>query len=283
MNELPNNITTLIRKYKPIGKGEHVLHPVLVNEYNEFLIARPALEVMQQSFPVALLRIPLLSALYQMDFDAVVSGQTPTGLFSRARLVLALSLRLGVGKEVAERVELLKIVVDRSDPRKLIALRYADKDGKEKSISPGQYTEWRRIIAAQNGVKLESDNANPDIVKARKDMASNSGIDLDVNVESLVSAISALTQIDEDKIYNWPILKLDKQRIAWERILSYMVCGIGEASGASWKHGNPVPHPFFARINDGAGLFSPLGSQAGGSNVPNVIRDSAATTSQFVR
>lgn len=280
MNELPRHIQESVRKYKPIVQDGHALFPVLVSEYTEFLMARPALEVMQQSFPVAMLRMPLLSALYQMDFDAVVSGKTPTGLFSRARLVLALSLRLGAGKEIAERIEMLQVVVDRRNPRKLISLRYTNKDGDEKEILPGQYRELRRIIAAQNGVKLESDDANPDIVKAKKDMASSGGLELDMNVDDLVSAISALTQIDESKIYDWPILKLDKQRTAWERILTYMVCGIGEASGATWKHGNPVPHPFFQRISDG-GIFSPLGSESGGTKVPEVISESAAIASQL--
>ena len=280
MNELPMQMQELIRKYKPIVKGEHILHPILVNAYDEFLMARPALEVMQQSFPVAMLRMPLLSALYQMDFDAVVSGKTPTGLFSRARLVLALSLRLGAGKEIAERIEMLQVVVDRRNPRKLISLRYTNKDGDEKEILPGQYRELRQIIAAQNGVKLESDDANPDIVKAKKDMASSGGVELDMNVDDLVSAISALTQIDESKIYDWPILKLDKQRTAWERILTYMVCGIGEASGATWKHGNPVPHPFFQRRSD-SDIFSPLDGQSGGGKIPEVIRDSAAIASQL--
>ena len=280
MNELPRHIQESVRKYKPIVQDGHALFPVLVSEYTEFLIARPALEVMHQSLPVALLRLPLLSALYQMDFDAVASGKTPTGLFLRARLALALSLRLGVGREIVERVELLRIVVDRENPRKLKALRYMDKDGQEKDILPGQYKELRRIIAAQNGVKLESDDANPDIVKAKKDMASAGGLELDYSVENLVSAISALTQIDEDSIFDWPILKLEKQKMAWERILTFMVCGVGEASGATWKNGNPVPHPFFPRISDG-GIFSPLGSESGGTKVPEVIRESAAITSKL--
>lgn len=281
MNELPLHIAQSVRKYKPIVYDGLTLHPVLVDEYETFLIARPAIEVLHQSLPVALVRIPLLSALYQMDFDAVMSGQQPTGLFVRAKLALALALRLGEGQELSERAETLQAIVDGKNPRKLNALRYLDRNGDERRITPSQYKELRRIIAAQNGVKLESDDANPDIVKAKKDMASSGGMELDANIDDLVSAISALTQTDEEKIYRWPILKLEKQRLAFERVLTYIVCGISEGSGATWKNGNPVPHPFFARLNNNGALFSTLDGQSGGNKVPEVIRESAENASQL--
>ena len=260
--ELPLNILRSVRNYKTIDCDGLTLYPILVKEYSEFLLAQPALEVMHQSLPVAMMRMPLLQALYQMDFDAVVSGQTPTGLFQRTRLALALSFRLGIGQDIVERIELIRVVVERNNPQKLIGLRFTDNDGKEQNISPSQYKTLRLIIAAQNGVKVEDEKANPSIVQAQKDMMSGH-LNLDANIDDLITAVATLAGTDEDEIDEWPILKLTKRSESYRRILDYLVCGIGETNGATWKNGNPVPHPFFRRLQDGNGLFSPFGGGTG--------------------
>ena len=283
MNELPLNIQKDIRRYHPVKTDGLTLYPVLVREYTEFAIARPALEVMQQSFPVALMRVPLLAALYQMDIEAAAAGEIPAGLFARALLVLALSLRLGEGQDINARMQQFRMAFDPKNPATLLCLRFMDNDGEEKEITPTLFQKLRPIIAAQNGVKIEDDDANPDIVKARKDMAAAAGGNIDANVDDLISAVSALSHADESEIDEWPILKLEKTARAYERVLGYIVCGISEGSGASWKTGNPTPHPFFARSDDGTGLFAPLGETDNGGKVeaPDRIRQLATQTIQF--
>lgn len=284
MSELPMHILRSVRRYQPIETDGLTLWPVLVREYENFLIARSALEVMHQSLPVAMMRVPLLSALYQMDFDAVLNGEQPVGLFSRALLMLALSLRLGEGLSTEERMRQFRMMVDHENPAKLVALRFTDNDGEEHDITPALYAKLRPIIAAQNGVKLETDSANPDIVKARKMMAAANAGNLDPNLDDLICAVSVLTRTDEEAIDEWPILKLEKTSRAYERVLGYLVCGISEGSGATWKTGNPVPHPFFAKLDNGAGLFAPLGStdnKDGKTDAPERIRRIAEQTIQY--
>ena len=262
MNELPISIKKRIARYEEITFGELTLYPVRVESYDEFLICKPALEVMHQSLKVKYMRMPLLSALYQMDFEAGLRGETPTGLFSRALLALALSLRLGEGKEPIERVRLFQIATFREEPTKLMKLRFFDeRDGKEKEIEPTEYKKLREIIAAQNGVRLESDSANPDIVQAKKDMGGG-GANLDYSVDALKSFAAAMSKSDESDIDEWPILKLTRRTETYQTMLAYLVCGIGEASGASWKTGNPYPHPIFRRTDDGEGLAKPMKSAA---------------------
>lgn len=265
MNDLPISIQKSINKYQPITMGELTLWPVTVEEYDLFLIATPALEVLHQSLPVALMRVPLLSALYEMDYTARVSGKQMTGLFSCALLALALSLRLGRELNMTERISKFQIVVERDNPAKLAKLNFMDADGTVKTIEPSAYKELRRVIAAQNGVKLESDTANPDIVQAKKDMNAG-GAKLDFSVESLISFAAATSGVDENEIYNWPILKLNRRTDALQTMLAYVVCGIGEASGATWKTGNPFPHPIFKRIDDGTGFATPMNNTANGTN-----------------
>lgn len=268
MNELPISIQRAVNRYKPIEVDGLTLAPVKVCNYTEFLLARSALEVMHQSLPVALMRVPLLSALYQMDYEAVLSEQTPSGLFSRALLALALSLRLGEGQELEGRMKAFQIIVDRKDPAKLQCLRFKGEGGEEREITPLQYAKLRPIIAAQNGVKLESDTANPDIVKAAKDRASVSDVQLDCNIEDWISAVSSVSGVAEEEIDEWPILKFQRRSDSFRRILDYIVCGIGECSGTTWKGGNPTPHPFFAKVANGNGILTALGGQADGTKPP---------------
>lgn len=265
MNELPISIQKAASRYKPIEADGLTLYPVAVKDYDIFLMTRPALEVMHQSLPVALMRVPLLSALYQMDFEAVCEGKPVVGLFSRAILGLALSLRLGEDRPIEERTNLFHIAVDPEHPERLMRLQFFDEDGKEREITPVQYAKLRRIIAAQNGVKLESDMANPDIVKAEKDKASAGDIQLDANIDDWINAVSAISGVSEEEIDEWPILKFQRRSESFRRILDYIVCGVGECSGTTWKGGNPTPHPFFAKLKTGSGILTALGGTADGS------------------
>lgn len=266
MNDLPILIQKSIRRYEPVMVDGLTLWPVKVREYDDFLIARVALEVLHQSLPVRFLRMPLLSALYAMDYEARVSGEPMTGLFSVALLGLALSLRLGEGETPEERMGRFRIAVDRNDPSKLLRLRFIDGDGEEKVIEPQRYGELRRIIAAQNGVKLESDRADPDLVQAEKDLAEMNGISLEATVEDLISGVAALAGVDEAEIEEWPILKLQRRQMSYQRTLDYLICGFGQVSGTTWKGGNPHPSPFFDRLDeDGFGAHMALGDFAGGA------------------
>lgn len=266
MNDLPILIQKSIRRYEPVTVDGLTLWPVKVREYDDFLMARVALEVLHQSLPVRFLRMPLLSALYAMDYEARVSGEPMTGLFSVALLGLALSLRLGEGEAPEERMGRFRIAVDRNDPSKLLRLRFIDADGAEKEIEPRRYGDLRRIIAAQNGVKLESDRADPDLVQAEKDLADMNGISLDATVEDLISGVAALAGVDEAEIEDWPILKLQRRQTSYQRTLDYLICGIGQVSGTTWKGGNPHPSPFFDRLDeDGFGAHMALGDFAGGA------------------
>lgn len=281
MSDLPMRIQRAASRYKTIETDGLTIYPVLMREYELFLLARPALEVLHQSLPVRLMRIPLLAALYQMDFDAAMNGETPSGLFSRTLLALALSLRLGEELEMEERLRCFRVVIDPKSPGKLLRLAF-EQNGEEKEIRPAAYPKLRQIIALQNGVSLESDTANPDIVKAQKDMASLGDMGLDVNAADWISAIAALTGTDEAEIDLWPIRKFQNRSTSFRRILDYLVCGIGEMYGTTWKGGNPNPHPFFARAQNGSGVLSALGGGGKESAPPEAataIRDATKNLS----
>lgn len=267
MSKLPLHIQKAIRTYQPIETEGLTFWPILVREYHEFLTAKPAIEIMQQALPVRWLSMPLLSALYGMDFEAFQKGEPRVGLFSRCLLFLALSLRLGKGSEVAERTKLFTIIVDSEDPSQLKALRFTGDDGEEKEITPIMFQRLRPILAIQNGIELASEDANPDLVEAERDLAEMNGPELDVSLDSLFSTVAAMAGIDEAEIDDWPILKLNRRQKAYSRVLNYVICGIGEAQGTKWKGGNPYPSPFYDKVRgDSAGAVR-LEQFAGGAGV----------------
>lgn len=264
MNDIPKRIKKQIARYQPVMTEGVCLHPILVDEYEEFSIARPAIEFLHQSLPVALMNVPILQAYYRMDVESVRDEKYPTGLFSRSVLFLALALRLGEGLQPEERMRMFRPKIDRDNPLKLKSLVFSP-DGEEIcEITPAAFQRMRPILAAQNGLKLPDDDANPDLVQAEEEIKRQKAPELETSIEVLVGDIAAFSKTDEADIYAWPISKLFARQRAYQRMMDYIICGVGEAQGTKWKKGNPVPSPFFDKSKDGSAAKVPLSEFAGG-------------------
>ncbi len=272
MNDLPKQIQRNINRYEPVETDGIALYPVRVEEYEDFLLAKPALEFLQQSLPVALMTVPILQAFYTLDVESVMDEQQPTGLLGSALLLLALALRIGEGDAPEKRIRRFHIVPYPEDPRRLKMIAFS-LDGEEvHTITPAMFQRWKPILAAQNGVELLPDDANPELVQAEKDVLLKHSLNLDTSMESLVSSVAALSGVEEAEVYDWPILKLQNRQNALKRAMDYIICGVGEASGTKWKQGNPCPHPYFDRIKDGSLGAIGLDSYLGGAGAEAVQR-----------
>lgn len=252
MNDLPRHIQRCIDRYEPVETDGLTLYPVRVEEYEDFLLARPALDFLQQSLPVALMSVPILQAFYAMDIESVQDSQSPTGLLGSSLLLLALALRIGEEEEPEKRIRRFQIIPHPDDPKRLKYL-YFTVDGEEiHTVTPASFQRLRPVLAAQNGVEILPDDTNPELLQAERDVLMKHSMNLDTSMESLVSGVAALSGVEEAEVYTWPILKLQNRQSALRRVLDYVVCGIGEASGTTWKNGNPCPHPFFDRVKEGS-------------------------------
>ena len=250
--ELPLRYQRAVRNYQSIQIGGLTLFPVRVKEYAQWCMARPAVEALQQAFPARLMRVPLLAAMYRLDFERRVNGEEISGLFFRALLALSLSLRLGEGLEPEERIKRFLVKTDRKDPAKLMEVRWR-RDGEEDvTVTPAQFQKLRPIMAGQNGVKLYGDDANPELVEAERQMAELSGPKLDAEIDDMICSVAALTGAEETDIDEWALLKLLRRAEALKRAMDYIVCGVGQTQGTTWKGGNPAPHPFFNRVREGS-------------------------------
>lgn len=267
MDKLPLNIQRAIARYEPIPFENANLYPVTVEEYEEFTLARQAIEFMQQQFKdVRLMSMPILQAYYEVDSALVERGEPTTNLFFCALLSVALAFRLAQGKDVNERVQQIRIVLSPDDRKKLKFLRIPLPDGSYAEITPAKFQQFRAIFAAQNGLEIESDLANPDLVQSKRDLQSSNAPALDARIEIFVSSVAALSSTEEAEIYRWPILKFERRAAALKRAMDYMVFTTAELQGTKWKGGNPVPNPWFDRKSNDLGLIS-MGEFAKGQAV----------------
>lgn len=255
---LSQTIKTACRRYEEIETDGLVLYPILVEEMEVFEMARPGMEIVQQSLPVAYAAMPLLAALYRMEYDAMQRGEAGIGLLPRALLMLALSLRLGRGLEPGKRTGMFRCKVDQADMGCLKAVEFT-VDGEEMHrITPVQFQRLREIITAQNGIRLAPPEANPELIEAQRELAQMNGAALSGDLYERISAVAALEHVEEADIDRWPVLKLQDKTKTWQRIVGYAVCAAAEAQGTTWKNGNPYPSLFYERENAGNTGLRPM-------------------------
>lgn len=254
MYKIPENMRRDIERYRPIQFDGLTFYPIEVREYADFLAAAPAIEFMQQSLPVAMLSKPLLESFFEMDMTAIQQGEGGIYLYQTV-LFLALALRIGQGQTAEQRASHFLPIVYQDQPNRLKCLRFTLNGEEIWDITPAQFQTLRPILAAQNGLEIPSESANPELVYKEREQAAQANADLDISLEKKISYVATLCRVEEEEIDKWPILKFQKKEQALTHVLRYMLCGTAEAQGASWKGGNPVPHPYFERRNNGLGVL----------------------------
>lgn len=277
MQDLSPEMAKAIRRFEPIETEGLTLYPIRVKDIGEYTIARPAIEFMQQSLPVALLSKPLLQAYYQTDIDTTADGQPGSGLFYKSILFLLLALRAGDGLTAEKRIELVDLELKEDDPTRLKSVLIF-VNGEVKRITPMQFQRLRPILAAQNGIELLSENANPELVQAERDLAEMNAPKLQYRVEALKATIATFSGADESDMEDWPILKLLLRRDAVQRLVGYITCSFAEAQGGKWKHGNPFPSPLYDREIDYCGGLIDMSTFAGGAGMRAVQNAGNQTT-----
>lgn len=277
MQDLSPEMAKAVRRFEPIETEGLTLYPICVKDIDKFTVARPAIEFMQQSLPVALLSKPLLQAYYTLELDAAANGQPGGGLFYKSILFLLLALRAGDGLPDEQRMELVNFELKENDPTRLKSVLIF-VNGEVKRITPMQFQRLRPILAAQNGIELLSENANPELVQAERDLAEMNAPKLQYRVEMLKATVASFSGADESEMEDWPILKLLLRRDAVQRLVGYIVCSVAEAQGAKWKHGNPYPSPLYDREIDYCGGLIDMSTFAGGAGMRAVQNAGNQTT-----
>lgn len=277
MQDLSLEMAKAVRRFEPIETEGLTLYPIQVKDIDEFTTARPAIEFMQQSLPVAMLSKPLLQSYYTLELDAAKNGQPGSGLFYKCILFLLLAMRVGNGLPSEKRTELVDLELQANDPTRLKSVLIF-VNGEVKRITPMQFQRLRPILAAQNGIELVSENANPELVQAERDLAEMNAPKLQYRVETLKATIATFSGADEADMEEWPILKLLLRRDAVQRLVGYITCSFAESQGGKWKHGNPFPSPLYDREIDYCGGLIDMSTFAGGAGMRAVQNAGNQTT-----
>lgn len=267
MNGLSPEIERQINRYRPVIFEGLTLYPVTVEHYEIFTYCTPALGFMQQRLPAAMLAKPLISVFFEMELAEAhtnkPSGENgepedkPGNLFTRSIIALVLALRLGEGQPMQERLKRVLPTFDRKTGKKLQSLILITDGGEPIEISPVKFGRLRPVIAAQNGIEIPPLDANPELVEADRAVRMMNAPKLEMVLEDKVSFVALASGADEDEIYDWPILKFNRRSISAERVLSYLIFGIGENSGmVKYKNGNPCPSPYFRRKQQSLGMVA---------------------------
>lgn len=256
----------LADRYLPISEEGVTLYPIPVDDIEAFCSVRPALEFMHQILPVDLMRIPLLTALYQLELSFQVQDkESKFDLFTKSVLLLALALRLGPGLRDEDRIALCRVEYDPERPLELRALRFRREAGGEIILTPAQYERLRPIIAAQNGAEIPPYDANPQLILAERQISASRMPDLKREIANKISWVAAKSGVDEAEVYKWPILKFERRASVLQLELNYLIYGISQCSGlVKYENGNPCPSPYFERDLDElpAKILSSIGNGA---------------------
>ena len=277
MQDLSLEMAKAVRRFEPIETEGLTLYPIQVKDIDEFTTARPAIEFMQQSLPVAMLSKPLLQSYYTLELDAAKNGQPGSGLFYKCILFLLLAMRVGNGLPAEKRIELVDLELQANDPKRLKSV-LVFVNGEVKRITPMQFQRLRPILAAQNGIERVSENANPELVQAERDLAEMNAPKLQYRVDALKATVATFSGADESEMEEWPILKLLLRRDAVQRLAGYITCSFAEAQGGKWKHGNPFPSPLYDREIDYCGGLIDMSTFAGGAGMRAVQNAGNQTT-----
>lgn len=231
------------RENVPVVYNGLTLHPLTVRDYELYMRAKPAFELMQSSLgQPKLARLPWCACLWALDeIYRQTSGELGHFLID-VLLVLAKALRLGAYTDVGNggqesypirplfaNGELTAIVVGMPPNNAVIDMR--------------QMNDIRAILAAQNGYDIPNESWNPELVRAAQENATRmGGVSVDGKLETLVYSVAFQCKCRPSEVYDWTIREFQGMQAAADRSLNYVIYTLAEASGnVKFEKGNPFP------------------------------------------
>ena len=150
--------------------------------------------------------------------------------------------------------------VDKNDKRRLAFVtvkQFMETEENLEALDVSDLLELREIIAKLNGRKLPDESENAELAQADVDIRSQSGIRLDINLDSLLASVARDQRVRIKDLLPWTIYEFELIRSAIERERRFTVYGIGENSGmVKFPKGNPFPSIFFDKPAESSAVIS---------------------------
>ena len=258
MKEITETSKAVLRG-DPITWNDLTLFPILVLEYEKFNSAKSGIVLSQQTLPAKYAGLKYLEALYALDADRIQNGEPPVGLFSKAMHFLTLALRLPEKTDdQGKRYLPVRVIVKENDVSKLSAV-LIEVEGKDIKITPKDFNKLRILLAEMNGLELPNEAHNAELEEAERDLAARGSMGLHIDFEDMIYSVSVQSGVSVNDILEWPMRKFFKVKAAIDRGIGYRLAYLAEASGATYKRGNPWPSWVFDREKGLSSALIPMG------------------------
>lgn len=239
------NTAQLAREGAPIAWCGLNFYPIPMRRYDEFLRYRSVLSLRMSTLPAKYLSLDYLSALWEMDMDAVKADGRAAGAFFSAIALCCMALQIDYTDERFLQ-ENIVLVSDLPDSVKIKHITLT-QDGHTVNVTPQEFSrEIRPILALQNGIELPDESENAELIKSEEErlaLAAGDGNNgLELNTETLIASVAYVSHVREKEIYEtWTVREFENRKAAIDRDKRYTLYAQAELSGfVSFKQGNPA-------------------------------------------
>lgn len=246
---------------EPIRFKTLYLYPLTVKDYELLWSCESALTIRMATLPVtyAIMRYPeALFAIAIDGKDVVVNGDVVARANDWLRFLMLICASLRIPLEQMRNA--IGFNVDKNDKRRLASVtvkQFMETEENLEALDVSDLLELREIIAKLNGRKLPDESENAELAQADVDIRSQSGIRLDINLDSLLASVARDQRIRIKDLLPWTIYEFELIRSAIERERRFTVYGIGENSGmVKFPKGNPFPSIFFDKPAESSAVIS---------------------------
>lgn len=246
---------------EPIRFKTLYVYPLTVNDYELLWSCESALTIRMATLPVTYAIKSYPEALFAIAVDGkdvVVNGDVVARANDWLRFLMLLCASLRIPIEQMRNA--IGFNVDKSDKRRLAFVtvtQFMETEENLEALDVSDLIALREIIAKLNGRKLPDESENAELAQADEDIRSQSGVRLDVNVDSLLASVARDQRVRIKDLMPWTIYEFELIRSAIERERRFTVNGIGENSGmVKFPKGNPFPSIFFDKPAESSAVIS---------------------------
>lgn len=220
---------------------------ITVERYEEWQSLKSVLLMRQTKLPVLFLAMPFIDALFAADIQSLETESKLAGYTSAILYTLALALRLPDESVINQQI---RVVTNKNELKGFYVAFQGER--QDVFIPKEMFPQIRQTIAWQNGDDVPDESLNDDLLETEKDIAAANAGNLKFDFEDMIASVALNARLRIRDIYSMTILEFETMRHAIDRDKRYMLCGMSEASGATWKGGNPCPSWCFDRAKKGS-------------------------------
>lgn len=246
---------------EPLRFKQLYVYPLTVKDYGILWGCESALTIRMSTLPVAYAIKSYAEALFAIAIDGkdvVVNGDVVARANDWLRFLMLLCASLHI--PLQQMRNCIGFNVDINDKKRLSSVtvtQFTEQEEILEVLTVSDLNSLREILAKLNGRKLPDESENAELAQADEDIRSQSGIRLDINVDSLLASVARDQRVRIKDLYTWTIYEFELIRSAIERERRFTVYGIGENSGmVKFPKGNPFPSIFFDKPAESSAVIS---------------------------